>query len=174
MLIAGREAIRDVILFPTLRPEGHEGADGSAAVSAEGAPTAADSAPPPRRRGRRRHRAPRTGQGLAPPAARARCAPLAWAGVIVAIFSVLPTATSLRFSLDSFSLRLESTRAGGATRISVVIGLVLIGGRPRAQPGQAPGLGDRDRRVRRRRDRHVLQGPGSARGAAVGWGCCWR
>ena len=30
MLISGAEAIRDVILFPTLRPEGTEGADASA------------------------------------------------------------------------------------------------------------------------------------------------
>jgi lysyl-tRNA synthetase, class II len=126
MLIAGQDAIRDVILFPTLRPEGHEGADGSAAVSAEGAPTAADfEAPSP---------TPGDGAGAQPeapvkvsPTRRPRSLrPLAWASVIVALFSVLPTATSLRFSLDSFSFVSQSTRAGGATA-SVVIGLVLIG-----------------------------------------------
>src|SRR6195952_8568 len=44
MLISGAEAIRDVILFPTLRPEAGEGADPAAAVASEGAPTAADFA----------------------------------------------------------------------------------------------------------------------------------
>ena len=125
MLIAGQDAIRDVILFPTLRPEGHEGADGSGAVSAKGAPTAADfEAPAPVAAGDGTERgAPvRVSPTRRPRSLR----PLAWASVIVAIFSVLPTATSLRFSLDSFSFVSQSTRAGGATA-SVVIGLVLIG-----------------------------------------------
>ena len=125
MLIAGQDAIRDVILFPTLRPEGHEGADGSGAVSAKGAPTAADlQAPAPVAAGDGTERgAPvRVSPTRRPRSLR----PLAWASVIVAIFSVLPTATSLRFSLDSFSFVSQSTRAGGATA-SVVIGLVLIG-----------------------------------------------
>ncbi|MBN9622204.1 MAG: lysine--tRNA ligase, partial [Actinobacteria bacterium] len=46
MLISGAEAIRDVILFPTLRPEAGDGGDGSAPVASEGAPTAADFAAP--------------------------------------------------------------------------------------------------------------------------------
>ncbi|MFZ0384632.1 MAG: lysine--tRNA ligase, partial [Solirubrobacteraceae bacterium] len=44
MLIAGQEAIREVILFPTLRPEGADEADELGAVSAERAPSAADLA----------------------------------------------------------------------------------------------------------------------------------
>ncbi len=46
MLISGAEAIRDVILFPTLRPEGHEAENSPAAFSSEGTPSAADFAAP--------------------------------------------------------------------------------------------------------------------------------
>src|ERR1700733_10512773 len=44
MLIAGQEAIREVILFPTLRPEGVDAADELGAVSTERAPSAAEVA----------------------------------------------------------------------------------------------------------------------------------
>ena len=63
MLISGAEAIRDVILFPTLRPEGREGADGSAAVASDGAPSAADFAAPERLTARRPERCLRSGRG---------------------------------------------------------------------------------------------------------------
>src|SRR6195952_955693 len=47
MLISGAEAIRDVILFPTLRPEGQEAPDPSQAPAiSAGAPSAADFAAP--------------------------------------------------------------------------------------------------------------------------------
>ena len=90
-----------------------------------------------RRRGRRRLRAP-------PPAARGRCARWPGRASIVAIFSVLPTATSLRFSLDELRFRLADHPRRRRDRL----GRDRAGpdrGRPRAEPGQAPGLGDRDR-----------------------------
>lgn len=124
MLIAGEDAIRDVILFPTLRPEGHEGADSSAAVVGERAPQAADLGAPV-------DGAPGAQSGPPMPVTRAptrrprSLRPLAWASVIVAIFSVLPTATQERFSLESFSFVSRSTRSVGLT-VSVVIGLGLI------------------------------------------------
>ncbi len=46
MLISGADAIRDVILFPTLRPEGRGEADGSEAVASAEAPSASDFAAP--------------------------------------------------------------------------------------------------------------------------------
>ncbi len=133
MLIAGEEAIRDVILFPTLRPEGHEGADGSAAVVGEAAPAAEDFGAPPVAAGEAPVAAGEAPGTVAPPQPAAgpptrrprSLRPLAWASVVVAIFSVLPTATSLRFSLSSFSFVSQSDRSAGLTA-SVVIGLGLI------------------------------------------------
>ena len=51
MLVSGQESIRDVILFPTLRPEGHEGADASARLGGGdgGALQPSSLIPPPRR-----------------------------------------------------------------------------------------------------------------------------
>jgi lysyl-tRNA synthetase len=135
MLISGAEAIRDVILFPTLRPEGREGADGSAAVASEGAPTAADLAAGD---------AAATGRspslsgsalgqrsGDLPPSAAVTRRPkrlryIAWAAVLVGIFSLLPTATSIRFSLGQFSFVQADDRSAGLI-ISVAIGLGIIG-----------------------------------------------
>jgi lysyl-tRNA synthetase class 2 len=180
MLIAGEDAIRDVILFPTLRPERHGDADSAAAVASDGAPTAAGfgaaaaggattmgGAGIPGGVGAAAGVAAAAGVGaagdvgaaagaagdvgaaagaagdvgagdgvaaedaLAAPMTRASTRrsralrPLAWASVIVAILSVLPTATQLRFSLDTFSFVSRSTRSIGLT-VSVVIGLGLI------------------------------------------------
>jgi lysyl-tRNA synthetase, class II len=134
MLISGAEAIRDVILFPTLRPEGREGADGSAAVS-EGAPTAADLAAPgevdTRRSPERYPKAKPESEGDLPVAASVTRRPkhlhyLAWAAVLVAIFSLLPTATSIRFSLGHFSFVHGDDRSAGLI-ISVAIGLGILG-----------------------------------------------
>jgi lysyl-tRNA synthetase len=134
MLISGAEAIRDVILFPTLRPEGREGADGSAAVASDGAPSAADfdtagaavagdgaiappspgipsnAADPPAPSPTRRPRSLRT---------------LAWLTVIVGLLSLLPTATSIRFSLGHFSFIAGGGRSAGLIA-SVAVGLGLI------------------------------------------------
>ncbi|MGE4123582.1 MAG: phosphatidylglycerol lysyltransferase domain-containing protein, partial [Solirubrobacterales bacterium] len=126
MLISGAEAIRDVILFPTLRPEGHEGADSSAAVS-EGAPSAADLAV--REGGAAVEPAGEMEptSAAAPPTRRSRSLRwLAWASVVVAIFSLLPTATSIRFSLGHLSFVHSGGRSAGLI-LSVAIGLGIIG-----------------------------------------------
>ncbi len=149
MLISGAEAIRDVILFPTLRPEGREGADASAAVS-DGAPSAADFGAPgaaagrsPERFAREEHDGPgasdtasdRRGvrEGDLPAAApepitrRPRSLHyLAWSSVLVAIFSLLPTATSIRLSLGHLSFVHSGGRSAGLI-LSVAIGLGIIG-----------------------------------------------
>jgi lysyl-tRNA synthetase, class II len=128
MLISGAEAIRDVILFPTLRPEG------SAQVPDSG-PTAADLASP---EAAATDRSPslsgsalgqRSGDLSASAAVSRRPKHLhylAWAAVLVAIFSLLPTATSIRFSLGHFGFVHGDTRTAGLI-ISVAIGLGIIG-----------------------------------------------
>jgi lysyl-tRNA synthetase class 2 len=146
MLISGAEAIRDVILFPTLRPEGREGADSSAEVS-EHAPSAADFASggvdaggPPERFAHEEQESPGASLGdldrrsareggppVAAPTTRPRSLrPLAWASVIVAIFSLLPTATSIRFSIGGFDFVHNGGRSAGLIA-SVAIGLGIIG-----------------------------------------------
>lgn len=133
MLISGAEAIRDVILFPTLRPEGQEGADGSAAVAAPGAPSAAEFAAPgdtdetgDEDLAVAERSAVAAGAALPPQAGRARSLrPLAWLSVIVALFSLLPTATSLRFDLGHFGFIESGGRSAGLIA-SVAIGLGII------------------------------------------------
>ncbi|HEY2717458.1 MAG TPA: lysine--tRNA ligase [Solirubrobacterales bacterium] len=156
MLISGAEAIRDVILFPTLRPEGNEDRDGigignpSTAIS-QGAPSAADLATPGASAGRTPERfateengaagdsgnSPiddRSSEGVLPALApgvpitrRPRSLHyLAWSSVLVAIFSLLPTATSIRFSLGHLSFVHSGGRSAGLI-LSVAIGLGIIG-----------------------------------------------
>ncbi|MBV9817192.1 MAG: lysine--tRNA ligase [Solirubrobacterales bacterium] len=157
MLIAGETAIRDVILFPALRPEGHDdaaasissgspsGADfGGAGVGASGgggavAPGGAGVGPPggggavaPGGAGVGAPGGAASGSdgARAPVVATPRRRPrstrwLAWASVVTAIFSILPTATSLRFSVARFSFVSQATRLAGTTA-SVLIGLGLI------------------------------------------------
>jgi lysyl-tRNA synthetase, class II len=122
MLIAGQEAIREVILFPTLRPEGADAADELGAVSTERAPSAAAVAVA-------------SGEPSQPPLAdpvvpaptrRPRSLrPLAWASVIVAVFSLLPTVTGSRFSIGRFAFVSHEVRSVGLIA-SVVIGILLI------------------------------------------------
>ena len=150
MLISGAEAIRDVILFPTLRPEGHEPSNPSAASAiSEGTPSAADFAPPGADVGsapeRFAHRGEeldqgasrtlqtdeRASEGALPAAAPVTRRPrslhyLAWASILVAIFSLLPTATSIRFSLGHLSFIHSGGRSAGLI-LSVAIGLGIIG-----------------------------------------------
>jgi lysyl-tRNA synthetase, class II len=158
MLISGAEAIRDVILFPTLRPEGNELEDENqienppAAISRV-APSAADLATPgaatlgtdvgsaPERFAREESNAEgdssqpsqRRGvsEGALPAAVPVTRRPrslhwLAWSAVLVAIFSLLPTATSIRFSLGHLSFVHSGGRSAGLI-LSVAIGLGIIG-----------------------------------------------
>ncbi|MGE0066359.1 MAG: lysine--tRNA ligase [Solirubrobacterales bacterium] len=124
MLISGAEAIRDVILFPTLRPEGGDGADGAAAVASDGAPSAADFAAAEEQRPSLATlaQAPPT---PAPTARPRSLRPLAWLTVIVGLLSMLPTATSIRFSLGHLDFISGEGRSAGLIA-SVAIGLGLI------------------------------------------------
>jgi lysyl-tRNA synthetase class 2 len=129
MLISGAEAIRDVILFPTLRPEGDPARDGAGAggpsslgpssIGAERlAPEAelssaakrSEGPPAPAQAPTRRPRALRT---------------LAWLSVLVGLLSMLPTATSIRFSLGHFEFIEAGGRSAGLIA-SVAVGLGLI------------------------------------------------
>jgi lysyl-tRNA synthetase class 2 len=122
MLIAGQEAIREVILFPTLRPEGVDAADELGAVSTERAPSAAAVAVASREPSQ-----PALADPVVPaPTRRPRSLrPLAWASVIVAVFSLLPTVTGARFSIGRFAFVSHSDRSVGLIA-SVVIGIWLI------------------------------------------------
>jgi lysyl-tRNA synthetase class 2 len=145
MLISGAEAIRDVILFPTLRPEGREGADDSAAVASDGAPRAADlgAAGAPSSLGTSSNEAESPlapGASSSSSAKRPEAPPtpapaptrrprslrtLAWLSVLVGLLSLLPTATSIRFSLGHFSFIAGGGRSAGLIA-SVAVGLGLI------------------------------------------------
>ncbi len=121
MLIAGQHSIREVILFPTLRPEGSDGLDAAAVASTERAPSAADLVVAPTSLDGRRVAPVRTSITRRPRSLR----PLAWATVIVAVLSLLPAATSLRFSLAEFGFVTQSVRAAGLIA-SVAIAVLLI------------------------------------------------
>jgi lysyl-tRNA synthetase len=144
MLISGAEAIRDVILFPTLRPEGDDGAPGPSSASAttsEGAPSAADFATA----GVATSEGTAGGDAVGTPSEitlresaisegvptastlnrRRSLRPLAWLSVLVAIFSLLPTATSIRFDLGHFTFIHGGGRSAGLIA-SVAIGLGIL------------------------------------------------
>jgi lysyl-tRNA synthetase class 2 len=121
MLIAGQEAIREVILFPTLRPQGAEAdelGNGSTKLARSAADVAAASGDPSEH------------LPLAPavPALTRRprsLRPLASASVIAAVFSLLPTVTGSRFSIARFGFVSHEVRSVGLIA-SVVIGIWLI------------------------------------------------
>ncbi len=144
MLISGAEAIRDVILFPTLRPEGDDGTLGPSPASttaSDGAPRAADFATA----GRAESDGTAGGDGVGTPSEitlrdsaisegvptaatlnrRRSLRPLAWLSVIVALFSLLPTATSVRFDLGHFGFIHGGGRSAGLIA-SVAIGLGIL------------------------------------------------
>jgi lysyl-tRNA synthetase, class II len=134
MLISGAEAIRDVILFPTLRPEGQgDGAEPSPASAH--APSASDLASPEPARGEAvgtpseitlRESAISEGVPTASTLNRRRSLrPLAWLSVVVAIFSLLPTATSVRFDIGHFGFIHGGGRSAGLIA-SVAIGLGIL------------------------------------------------
>lgn len=132
MLISGAEAIRDVILFPTLRPEGTDITPAGAAAGA-GAGGASErfaeeenSGPGDSKRGLT-DEVPSEEVPPAPaPTLRPRSLrPLAWFSVLVGLLSLLPTATSIRFSLGHFSFVSGEGRSAGLIA-SVAIGLGII------------------------------------------------
>jgi lysyl-tRNA synthetase len=144
MLISGAEAIRDVILFPTLRPEGDDGTLGPSPASttaSDGAPSAADFATA----GGAESDGTASGDAVGTPSEitlrdsaisegvptaatlnrRRSLRPLAWLSVIVALFSLLPTATSIRFDLGHFGFIHGGGRSAGLIA-SVAIGLGIL------------------------------------------------
>jgi lysyl-tRNA synthetase, class II len=120
MLISGAEAIRDVILFPTLRPENAPAPAiaSTSEVATDRPPSLADSVG-----------AKRSGDlsaSTSPTRRPKHLRYLAWASVLVAIFSLLPTATSIRFSLGHFAFVHGDDRSAGLI-ISVAIGIGILG-----------------------------------------------
>ena len=129
MLISGAEAIRDVILFPTLRPEGDPERDGagvggasSLGTSSVGAEGLTPEAPPSS--SAKRSEAPPT-PAQAPTRRPRSLRALAWLSVLVGVLSLLPTATSIRFSLGHLSFIAGGGRSAGLIA-SVAVGLGLI------------------------------------------------
>ena len=158
MLVTGVDTIRDVILFPTLRPE--EGRDGGA----EG-----EGARPRRRRvrarRRRRRRSRRRPAGRRPRGRSQATRVLAWLTALLGLASLLPTLPWVHVSLGLGDLlvadrpllplhRLRRPRDRPDHRLAA------------ARPRQAPGLGDRDVPVRGRGARPPDQGTRPDRGAA--------
>jgi lysyl-tRNA synthetase class 2 len=125
MLIAGQEAIREVILFPTLRPEGAEQADDLGTVSTDRAQSADDVAIAAGAAAETFERPPRQPAVPAPTRRPQSLRPLAWASVIAALFSLLPTVTGSRFSIARFGFASHEVRSVGLIA-SVVIGIWLI------------------------------------------------
>ena len=125
MLIAGQEAIREVILFPTLRPEGAGQTDELGAVGTERAPSAADVAIAAGAAAEPFAERPTEPPVPAPTRRPRSLRPLAWASVIVAVFSLLPTVTGSRFSISRFRFASHEVRSVGLIA-SVVIGIWLI------------------------------------------------
>lgn len=131
MLISGAEAIRDVILFPTLRPEGSD--DGGAPkvgagvggaserFAAEENPASGASSSAPIDDGPREEAPPAAAPTHRPRSLRT----LAWLSVLVGLLSLLPTATSIRFSLGHLSFIAAGGRSAGLIA-SVAVGLGLI------------------------------------------------
>jgi lysyl-tRNA synthetase class 2 len=125
MLIAGQEAIREVILFPTLRPEGAGETDDLGAVGDARAPSAADVAAATAGPAGLVE-SPSAAPTVPAPTRRPRSLrPLAWASVVAAVFSLLPTVTGSRFSIARFRFVSHDVRSVGLIA-SVVIGIWLI------------------------------------------------
>jgi lysyl-tRNA synthetase class 2 len=109
MLITGVESIRDVILFPTLRPQEGGGQHAPATASAPAEPVAPAPSPHPVALTRR----PRA------------LKPLAWLTAIVGVLSLLPSLPLVDWSLG-FGELLERPGRAATFVISVVVGIALI------------------------------------------------
>ena len=132
MLISGAEAIRDVILFPTLRPEGDRDGVGAGVGAGEASSLGTSSInaeklapePPLSSSAKRSEASPAPTQA---PTRRPRALrTLAWLSVLVGLLSLLPTATSIRFSLGHFEFIANEGRSAGLIA-SVLIGLGILG-----------------------------------------------
>jgi lysyl-tRNA synthetase len=118
MLVAGVDTIRDVILFPTLRPEEGGGKPAPAALDLDlgdgggepAAPASAESIRPPTRWVGKRSRAPRV---------------LAWLTALLGLVSLLPTLPVIHLSLGLGDL-LDRTDRSYLFIVSAVLGLGLI------------------------------------------------
>ena len=168
MLIAGQEAIREVILFPTLRPEGAEPAEELGAVGTERAPLgrrrSLAAGAPGRARRRRRRRQPT----VPAPTRRPRSLrPLAWASVVVG--RVLAAADRHRGTLLDRAVRVRRRRRplGGPDRVGRDRDLADRDC-PGSGTGQAARVGARPRAVRGRRGRASAPRARSAGGPALG------
>ncbi len=133
MLISGAEAIRDVILFPTLRPESDSARDGagtggpsSLGTSSIGAERLAPGPELSSSSAKRSEGPPAPALAQAPTRRPRALRTLAWLSVLVGLLSLLPTATSIRFSLGHFEFIAGEGRSAGLIA-SVLIGLGLIG-----------------------------------------------
>ena len=126
MLISGAESIRDVILFPTLRPVDGD-ADGA---PAGGGPEAPEAFAPPEAEAVAAVPPPAPIEGPVPgteaPTIRPRSLrPLAWLTVIVALLSLLPMAPVVHWSFSDAELLSRSSRAATFV-LSVAVGLGLL------------------------------------------------
>lgn len=119
MLITGVESIRDVILFPTLRPREGGGQRPPATASA---PDAAALAPPPPEAGE-------AGAAVPHPVAVTRrprsLKPLAWLTALVGLVSLVPSLPLVDWSFGAGALLERPSRAVTFV-ISVVLGIALI------------------------------------------------
>jgi lysyl-tRNA synthetase class 2 len=127
MLISGADAIRDVILFPTLRPEGDRDGAGAGGSSSLGTSSisAEKLAPEPEFSSSAKRSEDPPAPAQAPTRRPRSLRPLAWLSVLVGLLSLLPTATSIRFSLGHLGFIASGGRSTGLIA-SVAVGLGLI------------------------------------------------
>jgi lysyl-tRNA synthetase, class II len=128
MLISGAEAIRDVILFPTLRPEGTSDSGAGEGVGAPSSLAHRRSSGDGLAPGSDGSSSAKRSEGAPTPFSTSRprsLRPLAWLTVLVGLLSLLPTATSVRFDLGHLSFVSGGGRSAGLIA-SVAIGLGLI------------------------------------------------
>jgi len=126
MLIADAAAIREVILFPTMRPEGgavrEESPHAAAEIPTAGALASEPPAPAPPPTPEPSAPAPRAPEPAAP---SARVRALAWATAVLGILSLIPTLPAIHDDLGIDSLVSRDGRAISHVA-SVVIGAALL------------------------------------------------
>ncbi|HEX5145796.1 MAG TPA: lysine--tRNA ligase [Conexibacter sp.] len=121
MLITGVESIRDVILFPTLRPQ--DGAAAEEPDDADGADAALEPPPPPDADDEAALL--RAAHPVAVTRRPASLKPLAWLTALVGVISLLPSLPLVDWSFGAGELLERPSRAVTFV-ISVVLGIALI------------------------------------------------